>query len=77
MVEKAQGSALNFERRSALANSLEATAQRIIAKEATNPGSIGQYKRFALDIVTAVIPNLIAFDIYAVQSMDNRKICAA
>ena len=26
----------------------------------------------ALDIVTSVVPNLIAFDIYAVQAMDNR-----
>ena len=41
MVEKAQGHPLNFEKRAALVNSLESTAQRIIAKEATNPGSIG------------------------------------
>lgn len=72
MVEKAQGKPLNFEKRAALANSLESTAQRIIAKEATNPGSIGQYKRYALDIITATVPNLIAFDLYAVQAMDNR-----
>lgn len=72
MVEKAKGAPLTLEQKSALANSLESTAQRIIAKEATNPGSIGAYKRYALDIVTATVPNLIAFDIYAVQAMDNR-----
>lgn len=55
MVEKAKGAPLTLEQKSALANSLESTAQRIIAKEATNPGSIGAYKRYALDIVTATI----------------------
>lgn len=72
MVEKANGKAMTFEKRAALANSLENTHQRIKAFEATNPGSIGQYKRYALDIVTSTVPNLIAFDIYAVQAMDNR-----
>lgn len=72
MVEKAQKHALSFEKRAALANSLESTHQRILAKEATNPGSIGQYKRYALDIITATVPNLIAFDVMAVQAMDNR-----
>jgi hypothetical protein len=38
-----------------------------------------QYKRYALDIINAVVPNLIAFDMYAVQPMDNRvgKLSAA
>lgn len=72
MVEKAQGSAMTFEKRAALANSLESTHDRIRAMEATNPGSIGAYKRYALDIVTATVPNLIAFDVMAVQAMDNR-----
>lgn len=72
MVEKVNGKALSYERRAALANALESTADRIRAVEATNPGSIGQYKRYALDVVTATVPNLIAFDVMAVQSMDNR-----
>ena len=72
MVERAKGEAMSYEKRAALANSLENTHQRILACEATNPGSIGQYKRYALDLITAVVPNLIAFDIYAVQPMDNR-----
>ena len=53
--EKEHLKPLTLEQKSALANSLESTAQRIIAKEATNPGSIGAYKRYALDIVTATI----------------------
>lgn len=72
LVEKANRAPLSFEKRAALANSLENLHQRMKIQEATNPGSIGQYKRYALDIVTSVVPNLIAFDIYAVQAMDNR-----
>lgn len=72
MVEKVNGKALSYEKRAALANALESTQDRIRAVEATNPGSIGQYKRYALDIVNATVPNLIAFDVMAVQSMDNR-----
>lgn len=72
MVEKATGKALTFEKRAALANSLQNMSERIIATEATNPGSIGAYKRYALDIITASVPNLIAFDVMAVQAMDNR-----
>ena len=53
MVEKVNGKAMSYERRAALANALESTQDRIRAVEATNPGSIGQYKRYALDIVTA------------------------
>jgi hypothetical protein len=71
-VEKATKSTLTLEKRAALANSLENTYDRIRAVEATNPGSIGQYKRYALDIVTATVPNLIAFDVMSVQAMDNR-----
>lgn len=72
MVEKAKGEALSYEKRATLANTLENTHQRIKAMEAVNPSNIGQYKRYALDIVTSVVPNLIAFDVYAVQAMDNR-----
>lgn len=72
MVEKARKETLNFEKRAALANALENTAQRIRLAEATNPRSIGSYKRYALDIVNATVPNLIAYDCVAVQSMDNR-----
>lgn len=72
LVESAQGKPLTLEKRAALANALENTADRIRAVEATNPNSIGAYKRYALDIINAIVPNLIAFDCVAVQAMDNR-----
>lgn len=63
---------MNMERKSALAISLENTNHRIRTVENTQPGSIGQYKRYALDIVNAVVPNLITYDIASVQAIDNR-----
>lgn len=47
---------MNVERKAALAVSLENTAHRLRVMETTQPGSIGQYKRYALDIVNAVVP---------------------
>lgn len=32
-----------------------------------------QYKKYAIDLVTAVVPNLIAFDLVGVQPMDNKS----
>lgn len=32
-----------------------------------------QYKKYAVDLVTAVVPNLIAFDVVGVQPMDNKS----
>lgn len=63
---------MNIERKAALAMSLDNTNQRLRLAEATQPGHIGQYKRYALDIVNAVVPNLIAYDICSVQPVDNR-----
>lgn len=63
---------MNMERKVALAVSLENTHNRLKVMEATQPSSIGQYKRYALDIVNAVVPNLITYDIASVQAIDNR-----
>ena len=63
---------MSMERKSALAMSLENTHRRLRAMEATQPAAIGQYKRYALDIVNATVPNLIAYDICSVQPIDNR-----
>lgn len=41
LAEKAQGKALTYEQRAALANTLENTADKIRIMEATNPGSVG------------------------------------
>lgn len=32
-----------------------------------------QYKKYAVDLVAAVVPNLIAFDVVAVQPLDNKS----
>lgn len=63
---------MGIDRKVALASSLENTNNRMRMVESTQPGSIGQYKRYALDIVNAVVPNLIAYDIVSVQPIDNR-----
>lgn len=63
---------MSLDRKVALAVSLENTHHRLKVCEATQPGAIGQYKRYALDIVNAVVPNLIAYDIASVQPIDNR-----
>lgn len=72
ITESVHGKKLSLERKLALANSLENTNQLILQKEATQPGNIGQYKRYALDIVNAVVPNLIAPELVATQAIDNR-----
>lgn len=63
---------MSLDRKVALAVSLENTHHRLKVCEATQPGAIGQYKRYALDIVNAVVPNLISYDIASVQPIDNR-----
>lgn len=63
---------LSLEKKATLAVTLENTNRILKLKESTQPGQIGQYKRYALDIVNAVVPNLIAYDICSVQPIDNR-----
>ena len=65
-------SPLTLEQKVALAVSLENTSNRLRLAESSQPGSVGQYKRYALDIVNAVVPNLIAYDLCSVQPIDNR-----
>lgn len=76
---KKRGLETGFERRLATAITLENTRRQVRAMEesygmgnATQPSNIGQYKRFALDMVAALVPNLIAPDIVSVQAIDNR-----
>ena len=72
MTESVLGKKLGTEKAVALAVCLENTHHRIKMTESTQPAGIGQYKRYALDIVNAVVPNLIAYDICSVQPIDNR-----
>jgi len=73
IVESVKKAAMTAEMKQVLVHSLENTANRLAYREATNPGNIGQYKKYAVDLITAVIPNLIAFDIVAVQPLDNKS----
>ena len=66
-----------FERKLATAICLENTRRQIKVMEsingtATQPANVGQYKRFAMDMVAALIPNLVAPDLVSVQALDNR-----
>ena len=71
---KLGGAKMDLARKAALAKVLENTSHFIkySLTEATQSSDIGQYKRAALDIVAAVVPNLIAYDLVSVQALDNR-----
>ena len=77
---------MNDEKKYALARILENT-QNILnyqsLKEATQNFSptgyvnspalaVGPYKRYAIDIISAMVPSLIAFDVVAVQPIENK-----
>lgn len=73
-----RGLTTSFERKLATAQCLENTRRQIKVMEsvsagsATQPANIGQYKRYAMDMVASLIPNLIASDLVSVQAIDNR-----
>lgn len=75
-VNEAFGASLPIDRQVVLAVCLEATQQQINRVEnlyeATQPTDIGPFKKFGLELVTAVVPNLIANDIVSVQPMANK-----
>lgn len=73
LVESVKKERMTPEKKSALVHALENTSRRVAYKESTNPGNIGQYKKYAVDLVTAVVPNLIGFDLVAVQPLDNKS----
>lgn len=76
--QKAGKVPMTYEQKLATAVTLENTARHLKALEslnyggATQPSSIGQYKRFALDMVGTVMPSLIAPEVVSVQAIDNR-----
>lgn len=73
-IETATGS-LSDEKKVATAICLENTKKQIAYLEsiaATQSPDIGAYKRYALDMVGAVVPNLIAYDIASVQAINNK-----
>ena len=65
---------MNLEKQVALAKVLENTQNRINyeLRESTQNTMVGPYKRYALDIISSMIPNLIAFDLVNVQPIENK-----
>lgn len=70
-LEAAVGRKNTFERASVLAHSLETTNYLRKYHEAIQTPDAGLYKIFALDIVGAVVQNLIAPELVSMQPMDN------
>lgn len=68
-VQKAQGKTLTLEKKAALAQVLANTQQRL--NEATNSSNIPS-KTFFMDMLTAVVPNLIAPDIVSTQALESK-----
>ena len=71
LVEEVCETSIPFERKVVLAQCLENTQQAINMLEATNAGDTSGFKHFALDLVTAVIPNLVANDLVSIQPIDH------
>ena len=71
LVEDVSESEMPYDRKIVLAQCLENTMEAINLAEATDAGDTNGFKHFALDIITAVIPNLVANDIVAIQPIDH------
>jgi len=71
LVEEVQGEELSYGKKLVLAQCLQNTMEAINMCEATDAGQVDGFKRFALDIVTAVIPNLVANEIVSIQPIDH------
>lgn len=67
-VQKKMGKTLGLEKKTALATVLENTRKIVEATNSTNIPS----KTFFMDMLTAVVPNLIASDIVSTQAMDSK-----
>jgi hypothetical protein len=75
-VAQSFGAELPVDRQVLLASVLENT-QRFFHRadrlyETTQPTDVGPFKKFAFELITALIPNLISQDIVSVQPMTNR-----
>lgn len=76
-LRKEKGLETSFERKLAGAQMLENTRRQLKVMEslngnATQPSSIGQYKRYAMDMVNTFAATLIAPEVVSVQALDNR-----
>jgi hypothetical protein len=75
-VNEAFGQEVSLDRQVVLASCLENTQVALKRAESlyetTQPSDVGPFKKFALELVTAVVPNLISSDIVSVQPMSNK-----
>lgn len=62
---------MDYSKKLVLAQTLENTQEAIQMMEATDAGDTSGFKHFALDLVTAIVPNLVAHEIVSVQPIDN------
>lgn len=70
LVEEVMSEELSYERKYTLAACLENTQLALNLMETTQTTDVGTFKKFALDLITAVVPNLIAHDIVSVQPIN-------
>lgn len=71
LVEELAEEPMPYDRKIVLAQCLKNTSEAIKMLEATDAGATAGFKHFALDIVTAVIPNLVANEIVSIQPIEN------
>ena len=72
---KASKPVLDMEGQTALAELLENTQNRINyeLRESTQNTMVGPYKKYAMDIIAGMVPNLIAMDVVSVQPLENKQ----
>ena len=68
------GRSLSLEAQITLAKCLENTQARINyeLRESTQNTMVGPYKKYALDVISGMVPNLIALDLVNVQPIENK-----
>ena len=71
LVEEVGQESIAYEKKIVLAQCLENTQLAIDMLESTDAGDTNGFKQFALDLVTAIVPNLVANDLVSVQPIDN------
>ena len=71
LVEDVNETELPYDRKMVLAQCLQNTVEAMNLAEATDAKDVSGFKHFALDLVTAVIPNLVANEIVSVQPINK------
>lgn len=71
---KEDGRSMSLEAQITLAKCLENTQNRINyeLRESTQNTMVGPYKKYAMDVISGMVPNLIALDLVNVQPIENK-----